>query len=542
MRWIGAIAVLFITIMLVIAIPLSIKADDGTDQTDSSPWPMFRGNAQRTGLSSYSTSENPGSLKWRLFIPDYDCSPPVILPNGSIIINGKRGLWFIGKEGNILGTFKSTEPWTRHYSPAIGKNVTILVPKGNSIFAVDSHGSIEWEFTSDSKVKSPAVDAQGIIYFSSDRTIYSLDYSGNLRWSHNTSSWASPPSVDQNDCVYIGSANELFSFTSNGSTRWSFKADGTIYPTPAISSEGMVFFSTESDTLYAIDDGGNLVWSLEIGSSISGSPAIDSDGSIYITVDKGDDGGLYKISRSGKIEWEFPCGWLTESPVVSRNGDVIFFDGWNVYSIDNNGNRNWKYPVTITGRGGNDLAIDEEGTVYLMTDFGNTLYAINSRPLYLSVFAMIAIAFLGLFIPLILINSRLSRTDDRSRRGPILLLYAGGFLLLINCIFFVVLNNYDEDFLFSLGYEPWSEINMFFWLIMGMVLVLLGLLSTSDGKNSATYGVVSVLCAVIAFLTMGGFLVGPFCALMGGLLLISEGSGTKSAAPALHEETEEMVS
>ena len=30
-----------------------------------SPWPMFRGNAQHTGLSPYDTSNNLGELKWK---------------------------------------------------------------------------------------------------------------------------------------------------------------------------------------------------------------------------------------------------------------------------------------------------------------------------------------------------------------------------------------------------------------------------------------------------------------------------------------------
>jgi hypothetical protein len=135
------------------------------------------------------------------------------------------------------------------------------------------------------------------------------------------------------------------------------------------------------------------------------------------------------------------------SPVISGNGDVIFFDYWNVYSVDTEGNQNWRCP--ITGFGGLDSAIDAEGTIYLMAE--NTLYAINSRPLSLTVFSLINIAFLSIFIPLVFINSRLMRTKDRERRGPILLLYAGGLLLLINSYLFVFLINSDSVFLYRLG-------------------------------------------------------------------------------------------
>lgn len=75
-----------------------------------------------------------------------------------------------------------------------------------------------------------------------------------------------------------------------------------------------------------------------------------------------------------------------------------------------------------------------------------------------------------------------------------------------------------------------------------MVLCLVAFLSTPDRKSSATYGAVSILCAMIALLTMGGFLVGPICAVIGGLLLISEGLGSKSATPPSFKELVEMES
>jgi hypothetical protein len=314
LRWSGLLAFLFITTLVVITIPASIVADDGVDQTDSSPWPMFRGNVQRTGQSLYDTSENPGTLKWRLYVGDNRLSAPVIYPNGNLIVQGWRGVWSISKDGEILWTHE--DPRSRFYpygypSPAITTDGTILVSRGDGLLAFDAQGSLKWRFNSSSFLKDPAIDSQGYAYLSSySEGVYSLDDNGNLRWSYNSSTGVtSPPSIDENGNIYVGEGDKMISLAPNGSKRWSFKADEIIYSNAAISLEGMIVFRTEADTLYAIDDGGNLIWNLEFEGSISPAiPAIDTDGSIYIAAHihrEGVPGVLYKISNTGGIEWQF---------------------------------------------------------------------------------------------------------------------------------------------------------------------------------------------------------------------------------------------
>jgi len=445
------------------------------------------------------------------------------------VINGERKLWFLGEDGDVLWTFTSTQPMEYHYSPAIGKNGDLLVPKGSILLSIDPNGSIEWQFLADYLVNSPVVDSQGMIYFSSrNATFYSLDSNGDLRWSYN-SSWATDPSIDRNGFIYIGLSDELVSFDPDGSIRWSFQADGSIYSSPAIS-EGVIVFITSNDTLLAIDDEGNLKWRLKVGERIKGYPAIDPDGSVYITVEGPHDGRLCRVSGEGEIEWEFLYGQFHEihSPIVSGNGDVIFSDRWNFYSVDTFGDQNWRYSVPNHSIDGHDMAIGEDGTVYFITDSRSIVYAINTRPSSPIVTSMIFIAFPSLFIPLILIESRRVRSENRDRRGPILLLYAGGFLLLLNTILFVVLSNFSRDFLYSIGYEPREEFYMFFWLVIGMVLLLIAFLSTSDRRDSVTYGAVSMICAIVALFTMGGFIVGPICVIIAAALLVSEVIATGS--------------
>ncbi len=49
------------------------------------PWPMFQGNSQHTGWSTYNTSNNDGGIKWKFDIGgDFTSSSCVIGPNDTI--------------------------------------------------------------------------------------------------------------------------------------------------------------------------------------------------------------------------------------------------------------------------------------------------------------------------------------------------------------------------------------------------------------------------------------------------------------------------
>jgi outer membrane protein assembly factor BamB len=540
LRWIGTVLVLFMTLIIVIAIPLSIMADSGIDQTDSSPWPMFRGNAQRNGLSSYDTSDNPGTLRWRLFLSANDrLSAPVIHPNGNIILNSLQGVWSISSDGSILWKIKDTlslmmlmDYSISPPSPVITTEGTILVPRGDSIMALNPQGSLMWELNLTGPLLDPVIDSQGTIFLSAyGESLYSIDDRGNLRWSDNYSSgMTSPPSIDGNNCVYVGAGSEILSIAQDGSKRWSFKADGIIWEAPTISAEGMVYLVTQKGTLFALNDAGDSLWELETGIGPSGAPAINTDGSIFLPIfdESNDVGFMQKISNQGELIWKFKCGEGFSSPVISGNGDVVFYDHHDLYSLDSDGNLNWKYECIGNGwYHYEEVAIGNDGTIYIRSF--NDMYAINTRPLSLSDTALINFVFIALFIPLIYLNFKLVKTKDRTRRGPILLLFSGGVLLIIQFVLYAFLEIFYDDFLFSLGYEPIPGINLISWFILGMTLILLASLSISDIRNSATYGTISILCALIALLTLGGFLVGSICALIGGILLVAEGLGSKSA-------------
>jgi len=134
----------FFTLSLVMLLILtSILPYMGTGRSAGladSPWPMFGGNAQHTGLSPYDTSGNNGGLLWR-----YKTDAPLMS------------------------------------SPAIGPDGTVYFGSyDNNLYALNPNGSLKWKhITGGYVVSSPAIGNNGTADFGSvDYYVYALNPDG----------------------------------------------------------------------------------------------------------------------------------------------------------------------------------------------------------------------------------------------------------------------------------------------------------------------------------------------------------------------------
>jgi len=64
--------------------------------------------------------------------------------------------------------------------------------------------------------------------------------------------------------------------------KWQFETGGSVYSSPAIGSDGMVYVGSYDDNLYAINPDGSMKWKFMTGSWVSSSPVISSDGTVYV--------------------------------------------------------------------------------------------------------------------------------------------------------------------------------------------------------------------------------------------------------------------
>ena len=87
---------------------------------------------------------------------------------------------------------------------------------------------------------------------------------------------------------------------------WEFETGSIVYSSPAIGSDGTVYFGSFDKKLYVINGkSGVKLWEFETGNCVTSSPAIGSDGTVYVgSYDK----RVYAIatSSSGLAESSWP--------------------------------------------------------------------------------------------------------------------------------------------------------------------------------------------------------------------------------------------
>jgi len=84
----------------------------------------------------------------------------------------------------------------------------------------------------------------------------------------------------------------------DGTLKWKYEIEGLVYSSPAIGSDGTIYFGSTDNYVYALNSDGTLRWKFETGAEIYCSPTIGMDGTIYIA---SNDGYLYAISGSGTL-------------------------------------------------------------------------------------------------------------------------------------------------------------------------------------------------------------------------------------------------
>ncbi|MEF2245651.1 S-layer homology domain-containing protein [Paenibacillus sp. IITD108] len=172
-----------------------------------------------------------------------------------------------------------------------------------------------------------------------------------------------------------------FTGSTDSEEKWTFAAEGSIYSTPAIGTDGTLYVGSYDGKLYAIDSRtGRLKWSFVTEGAIASSPAIGADGTIYVG---SGDGRLYALDPNAEHKqiWAFETGdSVHASPVIGGDGTIYIgsYDG-NLYALDpyatvDNEREIWSYE--IGGEIDSSPAIGHDGTIYVGSGIG-MFYALD---------------------------------------------------------------------------------------------------------------------------------------------------------------------
>jgi outer membrane protein assembly factor BamB len=346
-----------------------------------SAWPMHGHDVHHTGLSPYSTADNPGIEKWRFKTRYGIDSSPVIDDNGTIYFGAKDGYIYALYPNGIMKWRYETDNWITS-APSLEEDGTVYVGSWDSyLYAINPNGTLRWKVpTGASIASSPAIGEDGTVYFGTldpGNSIVAVNPNGTIKWKYQIGSWfTSDPAIGNDNIIYIGSAdNYLYAMFPNGTLKWRFKTGDWIKASPSIADDGTIYIGSFDDYLYALYPNGTIKWKCQISPGTELNPSIAIDGTIYT--------GFYKLyavyPNNGTIKWSFNPGtdrWIFKSsPAISADGTIYFgtnigdAGGGEIIAVNPNGTEKWRKKITYEWVDSSP-AIAEDGTIYIGSQYG----------------------------------------------------------------------------------------------------------------------------------------------------------------------------
>ncbi|MFH1521168.1 MAG: PQQ-binding-like beta-propeller repeat protein [Candidatus Micrarchaeota archaeon] len=263
--------------------------------------------------SNYLYAVNPdGTEKWKFYIEwlsDF-WSSPTIGDDGTIYIGSARadhnpnfesGLYAINPNGTEkwhtkFGTGVTTTPSISNDGNTIYIGIGVIsldktIEDAGQIVALTKNGAVKWKFDVKLWVEGPStIGSDGIIYTGTkEGDIYAINPDGTEKWRFSTTDGvsASPAISHDGSTIYVGSWDTyMYALDSNdGTLKWKFKTPDAfegITSSAVISSDGTIYFGSNSGMFYAFNPDGTEKWNFinSLGSGTT-SPAIGPDGTIY---------------------------------------------------------------------------------------------------------------------------------------------------------------------------------------------------------------------------------------------------------------------
>jgi outer membrane protein assembly factor BamB len=220
--------------------------------------------------------------------------------------------------------------------------------------------------------------------------------SPNLGSPDNTFKWTyfvgssnfmeSSPAISSDGTIYFGANNQLFyAVKPDGSLKWIYNqaaGGGRLRSSPALGSDGTIYVGGANDNyLHAITDNGttgDMKWKLGGIHVNRSSPVIGEDGTIYI----GDNnpGGLYAVSDNGaygSVKWYFDTGTIDSNPAIGSDGTIYVINTAGIlFAITDDGSSGiLKWALPLAGYSSDQSpSIGADGVIYIVA--GNTLHAV----------------------------------------------------------------------------------------------------------------------------------------------------------------------
>ncbi|HTQ38955.1 MAG TPA: PQQ-binding-like beta-propeller repeat protein [Pirellulales bacterium] len=329
-----------------------LKAASDDDGSTSGQWPVFRGNAQATGVAE---SHLPPQLQlaWKYAVQkgSFEATPVVV--DGVVYIGDMDGTFYAldlqtGKERWKFDIGKDKAGFTA--AAAVRDGLVYIGDMDGNFFCLDARtGEKKWTATAGAEIDSAAnFYHDKVLFGSQDATLYCFDAkTGQKQWTHQIGDQirCSPTVVD--DCCFLAGCDGKLHVIDlhDGKETGAVEIAAPTGSTPAATGE-LIYFGTEGATFFCLNwKQLKEIWSWQDklrGLPIRSSAALTPQAVVF--------GGRDKIvhaldPKTGEKLWDFPTkGRVDSSPVVvGRRVFVGSADG-RIYGLDvASGENVWEY-------------------------------------------------------------------------------------------------------------------------------------------------------------------------------------------------------
>jgi hypothetical protein len=282
------------------------------------------------------------AIGWMVPIPNAGFTP-AIASDGTVYACGRYGLYAFNRDGsrkwrfdfplrdNMFGSGEIETTGSHHSAPTVGADGTLYVNTQagghgretveGGVFAVYPDGTLKWRTYDLGGTAAPVIGSDGTIYSAVGRyedhadtsdwpkaareaRLLAIHPDGTPKWSVTTLLWIeASPSIGADGTLYVGTTHHplnvpswFYAISPEGQIKWKYDTyddvkdlppaktnPPDIYNSPAVDSNGRVYFGNEIGLFYAMSPDGKVEWmDDDIWSLHYESPALADDGTLYV--------------------------------------------------------------------------------------------------------------------------------------------------------------------------------------------------------------------------------------------------------------------
>ncbi|MDD5674506.1 MAG: PQQ-binding-like beta-propeller repeat protein [Chitinivibrionales bacterium] len=257
---------------------LPLAALIAPNPADCADWPMFRGDAQRTGYSTETVGYPQKEPFWKINIQHCEFVSSPSIANGVLYIGGHDScIYALNAQNGEIIWVKKTGAWVES-SPLITDGKVVVGGFDNAIHILDLKKGDETTriVTNGIQISSPGILPNGSLVsgwgYPNQGMLAVVNGTRLAKRSSNTLSWTVPflqtsyssPAI-LGQLAVIGANDGIFYGVDakEGKTIWTVKTNGGVFlSTPAIQGRAAYFAPGETDPgVYAVNlTDGNILW------------------------------------------------------------------------------------------------------------------------------------------------------------------------------------------------------------------------------------------------------------------------------------------